>query len=85
MLIEQCLFCSLSLSLSVTLSLFCPIKAANAMQAKIVVSGGAFHTPLMASAAEKFGTKLQEMQPKMSPPKCDIYMNATGGPTLSHL
>merc|ERR1712146_589349 len=41
-------------------------------------TSGAFHTPMMAPARAKLEAKLQEMLPRMKPPKCDLYMNRTG-------
>merc|ERR1712217_79736 len=55
-------------------------EKAGALQAKILKTQGAFHTPLMRPAAEELGRKLDEMLPSMKPPRCTIYMNATGKP-----
>mmetsp|Transcript_35307 Transcript_35307/g.82435 ORF Transcript_35307/g.82435 Transcript_35307/m.82435 type:complete len:547 (+) Transcript_35307:93-1733(+) len=53
------------------------VTDAGALQAKVLKTGGAFHTPFMAPAAEKLNTKLQETLPKMKPPSCAVYMNAS--------
>jgi len=50
----------------------------GAMQAKFLKTGGAFHTSLMEPAREELEAKLQELLPRMQPPKVDIYMNVTG-------
>ena len=49
----------------------------GALQAKLLKTGGAFHTSLMQPAQEKLEKALQEAFPKMSPPSCDVYMNVT--------
>eukprot|EP00413_Alexandrium_margalefii_P038201 CAMPEP_0204596910 /NCGR_PEP_ID=MMETSP0661-20131031/53510_1 /ASSEMBLY_ACC=CAM_ASM_000606 /TAXON_ID=109239 /ORGANISM="Alexandrium margalefi, Strain AMGDE01CS-322" /LENGTH=480 /DNA_ID=CAMNT_0051607575 /DNA_START=39 /DNA_END=1481 /DNA_ORIENTATION=+ len=54
------------------------VKANGALQAKLITSSGAFHTPLMAPAAAKVEAALREASVRMSPPKCDVYMNCTG-------
>merc|ERR1712048_278748 len=54
------------------------VKENGALQAKVITSCGACNTPLMAPAVPKLEAKLKEMSTKMSPPKCDIYMNCTG-------
>ena len=50
----------------------------GALQAKLLKTGGAFHTSLMRPAQEKLEKALQEAFPKMNPPTCDVYMNVTG-------
>ncbi|CAK9093158.1 unnamed protein product [Durusdinium trenchii] len=50
----------------------------GALQAKMLKTGGAFHTSLMQPAQEKLEKALLEAFPKMSPPSCDVYMNVTG-------
>merc|ERR1712014_318553 len=55
-------------------------EKAGALQAKILKTSGAFHTPLMGPAKEKLGKALDEMLPKMSPPRHTVYMNATAAP-----
>lgn len=52
----------------------------GALQAKLLKTGGAFHTSLMQPAQEKLEKALKEALPKMSPPSCDVYMNVTGQP-----
>jgi len=49
-----------------------------ALQAKLLKTSGGFHTPLMKTAAEKLGVALEELRPRMSPPKCTVFANATG-------
>jgi [acyl-carrier-protein] S-malonyltransferase len=53
-------------------------RDAGALQAKMLKTSGAFHTPMMAPARAKLEAKLQEMLPRMKPPTCDLYMNRTG-------
>jgi len=55
-------------------------ERAGALQAKVLKTSGAFHTPLMAPAAEKLNTALDELLPRMSPPKNTVFMNATAEP-----
>jgi len=50
----------------------------GALQAKILKTGGAFHTSMMQPAQEKLKRALEEVAPSMKPPKCAIYMNVTG-------
>jgi len=52
-------------------------EKAGALQAKVLKTSGAFHTPLMNPAKEKLGKALDEMLPKMSPPRHTVFMNAT--------
>jgi len=52
-------------------------EGAGALQAKVLKTSGAFHTSLMAPAKEKLGKALDEMLPRMQPPKCFVYMNTT--------
>merc|ERR1712217_455740 len=51
-------------------------EKAGALQAKVLKTSGAFHTSLMEPAAKALGAKLDELLPKMSPPKKTVYMNA---------
>jgi len=53
---------------------------AGALQAKIMKTSGAFHTSLMALAEERVGKALDEMLPRMSPPRHTVYMNMTAAP-----
>lgn len=52
----------------------------GALQAKVLKTSGAFHTPLMAPAREKLGKALDELLPKMQPPRHFVYMNANAQP-----
>mmetsp|Transcript_23936 Transcript_23936/g.50757 ORF Transcript_23936/g.50757 Transcript_23936/m.50757 type:complete len:554 (-) Transcript_23936:24-1685(-) len=52
--------------------------AAKALQARAIKAGGAFHTKLMQPAQDELGKALEDLQDKMSPPKCAIYFNVTG-------
>jgi len=53
---------------------------AGALQAKILKTSGAFHTSLMAPAAEKLAAALDEMLPRMRAPQATVFMNATAQP-----
>jgi len=55
-------------------------EAAGALQAKVLKTGGAFHTDLMAPAQAKLNAALDTTVEKMSPPQITIYMNATSEP-----
>mmetsp|Transcript_42111 Transcript_42111/g.78261 ORF Transcript_42111/g.78261 Transcript_42111/m.78261 type:complete len:721 (-) Transcript_42111:88-2250(-) len=48
------------------------------LQAKELKTSGAFHTKCMMPAREKLLTALKEVEPKMKPPTCDVYVNLTG-------
>merc|ERR1719463_695820 len=52
-------------------------EKAGALQAKVLKTGGAFHTDLMTPAQVKLNEALEETRSKMNPPKFNIYMNAT--------
>merc|ERR1712060_340525 len=52
--------------------------AAKALQARAIKAGGAFHTKLMQPAQDELAKALEDLQDKMSPPKCAIYFNVTG-------
>merc|ERR1711920_1050650 len=52
----------------------------GALQAKVLKTSGAFHTPLMGPAKEKIGKALDALLPDMSPPKHIVYMNCTAQP-----
>lgn len=56
------------------------VLAAGALQAKILKTSGAFHTPIMAPAKEKLLTALNEAKASMSPPRCQVYMNIIAKP-----
>merc|ERR1719240_797911 len=53
---------------------------AGAMQCKLLKLGtaGGFHGTLMTHAVEEYSNALAEALPSMKPPRCDVYMNATG-------
>jgi [acyl-carrier-protein] S-malonyltransferase len=55
-------------------------EKAGALQAKLLKTSGGFHTPLMKPAQEKLGKALDELLPKMKPPRFTVYMNATAQP-----
>merc|ERR1740130_2362246 len=62
-----------------TITELCKIATkARALQARVIKAGGAFHTPLMEPAAKALGDAIDEMFPKMEPPRCAIYFNITG-------
>jgi len=48
------------------------------LQAKLLKTSGGFHTSLMQPAREKLEKALAETKAKMNPPRCTVYMNATG-------
>lgn len=52
----------------------------GALQAKLLKTGGAFHTSLMQPAQERLQKALEEVYPSMQPPSCAVYMNVTGKP-----
>merc|ERR1712187_224153 len=51
---------------------------AGALQAKLLPTSGAFHTPLMKDVKEEVTKKLDKVKGSMNPPKCCVYMNSTG-------
>lgn len=51
---------------------------ARALQARPIKTGGGFHTPLMAPAAEELTKAIDATLPKMKPPRCAVYFNLTG-------
>mmetsp|Transcript_147187 Transcript_147187/g.410010 ORF Transcript_147187/g.410010 Transcript_147187/m.410010 type:complete len:295 (+) Transcript_147187:3-887(+) len=53
---------------------------AGALQAKVLKTQGAFHTPLMKPAEEKLAKYLDDMLPQMKPPCTTVFMNATAAP-----
>lgn len=55
-------------------------KEANVLQAKLIKTSGGFHTPLMEPARKRLQAKLTEILPKMSRPRCKVYMNVDGRP-----
>jgi len=54
--------------------------AAKALQAKLLKTSGAFHTSLMLPAKEKLEKALEELAPKMKPPRIRVYLNVTAEP-----
>jgi len=55
-------------------------KDSDCMQAKILKTAGAFHTPLMQPAQTKLSQALDEALPKMKSPQHTIWMNVSAGP-----
>jgi len=53
------------------------VKDAGALQAKLLKTSGAFHTPIMQGAREKLLEALAEVEPRMKPARCQVYMNTT--------
>merc|ERR1719277_414563 len=51
---------------------------AGALQAKVLKTSGAFHTPLMAEAKAEMAQALDRVKASMKPPRCTVYMNASG-------
>merc|ERR1712032_1577168 len=52
----------------------------GALQAKVLKTGGAFHTALMQPAQDRLSAALDEALPNMKSPMHTIYMNATAQP-----
>jgi len=52
--------------------------SAKALQARVIKTGGAFHTKLMQPAQDELNKALDEALDKMQPPKCALYFNVTG-------
>jgi len=55
-------------------------EKAGALQAKVLKTGGAFHTKLMQPAQVKLNAALEETRARMNAPKVTIYMNYTSEP-----
>lgn len=55
-------------------------ETAGALQAKVLKTGGAFHTQLMQPAQTKLNEALDKVVPRMTAPKITIYQNATAEP-----
>merc|ERR1712050_641097 len=55
-------------------------EKAGALQAKILKTGGAFHTSLMKPAQEKLSAAIEETIPRMKSPQHTVWMNATAEP-----
>jgi len=53
-------------------------EKSGALQAKVLKTSGAFHTPHMEAARRKLEEALKEVQPRLKPPRCNIYLNSTG-------
>jgi len=54
------------------------LKEPGCLQAKVLKTSGAFHSEFMKPAKAKLLRALIEAEPKMRPPKCEVYMNVTG-------
>merc|ERR1712113_940975 len=50
----------------------------GALQAKVLKTSGAFHTPLMKPAQDKLSEALDKALPNMKPPQYRLWMNSTG-------
>lgn len=48
------------------------------LQAKVLKTGGGFHTPLMKPAQDKLLAALKKFEPQFKSPRCDVYMNTSG-------
>jgi [acyl-carrier-protein] S-malonyltransferase len=55
-------------------------KENGALQARLLKTSGGFHTSLMAPAQAELGKALDEVLPKMKPPRQTVFMNVTGRP-----
>jgi len=55
-------------------------EKAGALQAKILKTGGAFHTKLMKPAQDKLSAAIDETLPNMKSPKHTVWMNAVAEP-----
>mmetsp|Transcript_53804 Transcript_53804/g.129603 ORF Transcript_53804/g.129603 Transcript_53804/m.129603 type:complete len:501 (+) Transcript_53804:104-1606(+) len=55
-------------------------EKAGALQAKVLKTSGAFHTPLMQPAQDKLAAALDEVLPNMKTPKHTVWMNASAEP-----
>merc|ERR1719254_474090 len=55
-------------------------EKAGALQAKVLKTGGAFHTPLMQPAQDALSAAIDEIMPNMKPPLHTIWMNASAEP-----
>jgi [acyl-carrier-protein] S-malonyltransferase len=60
-----------------------PIAAALGLRAAVLPVAGAFHSPIMAPAAERLAAALK--QTSIRPPKCDVFSNVTGLPHQADL
>lgn len=59
------------------------MKAAGARRALILPVGGAFHSPLMQSAADELAAGIESV--KFNEPVCPVYQNVTALPTTDPL
>lgn len=55
-------------------------EKAGAMQARVLKTSGAFHTPMMQPAQDKLSAALDEVLPKMRTPRHTVWMNASAEP-----
>jgi len=55
-------------------------EKAGALQAKVLKTAGAFHTPLMQPAQDKLAAALDELLPNMRSPLHTVWMNASATP-----
>merc|ERR1712217_635206 len=55
-------------------------EKAGALQAKVLKTGGAFHTKLMQPAQDKLSAAIDEVLPNMKSPLHTVWMNATAEP-----
>jgi [acyl-carrier-protein] S-malonyltransferase len=55
-------------------------EKAGALQAKLLKTSGAFHTPLMQPAQDKLSLALEEVLPRMKSPAHTVWMNASAEP-----
>merc|ERR1719469_708843 len=55
-------------------------EKAVAMQAKVLKTAGAFHTPLMQPAQDKLSAAIEEVLPNMKTPMHTVWMNASAAP-----
>jgi len=53
-------------------------SGAKALQARVIKTGGAFHTRLMQPAQDELNRALEDVADRMQPPRCALYLNATG-------
>lgn len=52
----------------------------GALQAKLLKTSGGFHTSLMQPAATELQAAIDEVLPRMRPPRCTVYPNVTAEP-----
>jgi len=61
-------------------SLKVAVEKAGALQARILKTSGAFHTPLMKPAQDRLSEALEEVLPRMKSPRVTVWMNASAEP-----